>query len=366
MTEHQPSPVVRPFVPHSAEFLSAKAKLLHTHLPGVSLSACQKAVAQALGWKDPYALREALKAGQPPSLPDEAVGTSEALRRRTLQLNTLRDWCGPQDCEYLVEVLSLTRSPSTAARMMSDTGPWGGFDAVPKRLSKGLYEGTCEGARCYRLAAEAEDRMPPEYRLEESGWYGGAETWRVVLSFPELFESQALADAQALAEQSGAERFLLPSGLFAPDTETRLTAAIRQPSGLFALAAFPDWLCCGTEDIEVIKEREGGCECVVSAVKGADLLTLIENKVKSWNAKRAPRVFWFGMEMSAFNKAYHPLLPHIGTCISGLPGWEHPPIDVVPYKRELFGAMELDCTSFTGPMRAFAEFQRGTSVPIPG
>jgi hypothetical protein len=315
-------------------------------------------------------LAEALKAGQKPSLPDEEVSTTEVAARRRTQFNALRKLCATDDdCEHLVDILSLTRSSTAEVRMMSEEGPWGFFDTVPTCIVEGVYAGTCDDVMCYRLSAKRENQMPEQYRLEQGGWYGEDDRWRVVLSFPELFDESdiqfstfsARFQEPLMLEQITGVATEFP---FAPGTQIRHAAAAAKPSSFFALAAFPDWVC-GTETASEVLSAGSRAECVVSAVKGQDLLELLARKASTWPTQDAPSVFWFGMTMMEFSKAADPLRPESDTCISGLLGWEHPPIDSLPYKNSLFGGMELDPTLFRGQLRQFMAFQSGVPAIIP-
>lgn len=238
-----------PFVPHSIFFPKKKARELQNMLrwDDAPLGACQQVIAQAMGWADWHALEQALKRRLPASLPDDQVDPLEARRRFGAQIGALQALnIASGELEHLIAQLGLTCTPETAAIRQRELGPWGGFQEAPKELAPGLLLGNCAKFSCFQLSAQRQAAMHAAARIDDfHGWYMVDDhDWRVILSFPDLFTANEVAQARDAAMVNEPVLAELITGQASNSDGTRLVDVMRRrfqkaPQADFAIATFP-------------------------------------------------------------------------------------------------------------------------------
>lgn len=364
LTDWQPTPVrsiwrilmgyhyelhtgAQPFVPASIAFPKKKAKQLKSLLPGLRLNEAQSAIAAALGWKDWFELEQAI-GNRTPSALDEDVSDLEARRRYGDQFRAIHDLnVRLPDVELVVAELGLTCLPGTAKKRAEDVGPWGAFQSTPDVIAPGLELGNCAKFSCYRLSKELHDQMPAYLQRKYAGWYMEEDHgWRVVLSFPEHFTEEKLAAAQASFADYEPNLYELVTGK-TPDSESvggfihppmalLMQKAQKNPSNWFALSIQPFYVFEGIEFNDSTRKLN-----VVSAIRGADILELMEKK-GVWPETNAPEVRWVGMNGDEVDKLMGVFSGKPILSLNGLKGWELPPIAAYPFADAPFAAIELD------------------------
>ena len=360
-----------PFVPASMTLPKKKAKALKSYFNDVPLSLAQKAIAKALGWTDWFALEQAVKAQQPPSLPDEDVPEQERLRRWSTQFNALHEVLNlalPTP-EFLTAELGLTCSAATAKQRREEVGPWGAFQETPEEIATGIWQGQCAKFMCYRLSEERQLEMPPQWRLDTEGWYMRDDHgWRVELAFPDVFDAkarmraiQAMAEVQPFLYELEFDKPPLRNSVLIPTLAARTSIARQRPDEWFALAVFPDWTL-----------ANGKCpndRTIVSAVRGRDLLRLIDLK-GVWPGSDAIEVGWYATTIGDLRERCRISLPGLAphnaqaTCLTGLPAYAHAPVCALPYKQHPFDALELDFSACAGYEPLVTEIADGLPVPL--
>lgn len=191
-----------PFVPGTIDFAKKKARQLQELVEGLPLSYGQQLVARALGWNDWFALERALASrDRVPSGSDESVGVEEARRRWTRQFGELMLGLTLQQvhAQGLTARLGLTCTAATTKARINEIGPWGAFFHKPREIAPGILLGRVPGAfECYKLSKARTAVMPISLRGPDDwgGWFLEIEEgWRVVLSFPEAFDTTEVSEA---------------------------------------------------------------------------------------------------------------------------------------------------------------------------
>lgn len=364
-----------PFVPSSLAFPKKKAKQLRDLVDDVSLSLAQQTIAKALGWKDWFALNKAITSGQTPSLPDEDVPEDEQQKRWSTQFQAIHQGLNLRlpDPEFIVADLGLTCSRATAKKRLKDIGPWGAYQSPPKELAPGLWYGECAKFFCYRLSRELQSQIPPAWRLDTHGWYMDQDhEWRVVLSFPHLFSEKDRERAWSDMSRDQPLLYELATGKVPADRTSRLAitiaarknVALSRPNDWFALSHFPHWSIAGRSTALTSNQSL----TVISAIRGKDLVRLIDNS-GVWPTDNSIHVGWFAATINDFIQRCRFPLPGLedtsaATCISGMPGYEHPPVSPTPFKIAPFDAEELSWDTCAGYEALINTIESGSMAPI--
>lgn len=359
-----------PFVPASMAFPKKKAKELKG-MVDVPLSLAQQAIARALSWDDWFALECAVKEGRTPSAPDEDAPEDERLRRWSTQFNAIHETLNLRlpDPEFIVAELGLTCSKATAKKRRADIGPWGAFQEPPEEIAPGIWLGQCAKFLCYRLSPERDASMPAYWRLDTDGWYMCDDhAWRVELSFPDAFDSNTREQAiDMLAEfqpflyelEYGKSSYL--ESVFIPSLARRSSVARHRPEAWFALSVFPEW--------SLSNDTQKRDRAIVSAIRGRDLLRLIECK-GVWSKLEGVAVGWYATTIGDLQERCQIALPGLeptnatATCLTGLLAYPHAPACALPFKRQPFDADELSLTSCAGYQPLVKEIAEGTPAPL--
>jgi hypothetical protein len=339
------------FVPKSMALPKAKAKELRAVVEGLSLSEAQRATAQALGWADWFHLEQAVKSEQPPSLLDDDLPTDEISRRGSTQRAALFALgVGPRDIEQVMAQWGLTSSRRMAETRLSAVGPWGAFQTPPEQIAPGILFGKCAKFSCYRLSPERQAAMPSYLRINEwDGWYMAEDYgYRVVLSFSELFDSTARE--KAIGEMYRGSPLVCERAFgIPPDSPPTypLAQELRRlwearPDEWFMLSRFETWT--------FINGTNPGDSslCIVSAIEGRGMLKLL-NELGVWPDDGSIAVRWLAVEQRSLctrsESSDIPLLSEADSglfqCLTGLEGYDHPPVAAKPFKFEPFNADEL-------------------------
>lgn len=360
-----------PFVPASMAFPKKKAKELKD-MVDVPLSLAQQAIAKALSWNDWFALECAVKEGRTPSAPDEDVSEDERLRRWSTQFHALHETLNLRlpDPEFVVAELALTCSKATAKKRLADIGPWGAFQEAPKEIAPGIWLGQCAKFQCYRLSPERLASMPAHWRLDTDGWYMCDDhAWRVELSFPDAFDSDTLEQAtEMLAEfqpflyELEYSKWPEHEAVYIPTLASRASVARHRPEAWFALSVFPEW--------SLSDDMQKQDRTIVSAIRGRDLLRLIESK-GVWSELGGTEVGWFATTIAQVRKRCQTPLPGLEqhnavdtTCLTGLLAYPHQPACALPFKRQPFDADELSLISCASYEPLVKEIAEGVPAPL--
>lgn len=357
----------KPFVPASIEFPKKKAKQLQKMIEDLPLSTAQEAIAKALGWEDWFHLSAAIKEGREPSQPDEAIEDDERNKRWDTQFNAIHDELNLRlpDPEWIVAELGLTCSAATAKKRAAEVGPWGAYQQPPEEVAPGILFGQCAKFHCYRLSPERQARIREEWRLDCDGWYMADDhDWRVILSFPDVFGE---GERQAAQERMREHHPSLYEFLTGKDSgysqrngsiKKRKEWAAASPDSLFAISIFEDWTFPKSSTQHEI--------CVVSAVRGRDLIRLIDTH-GVWPIDGSIPVCWFAIQTADVRKILSraDIFGRAQNCISGLPGYEHQPVCATPYKRWVFDDDELSLAISNGYTSLVDAIAPGTFNLIP-
>jgi hypothetical protein len=358
-----------PYVPASMAFPKKKAKELKGMVE-VPLSMAQQAIAKALSWDDWFALECAVKEGRTPSAPDEDVSEEERLKRWSTQFNAIHETLNLRlpDPEFIVAELGLTCSRATAKKRLSDIGPWGAFQEPPREIAPGIWLGQCAKFQCYRLSPERLAAMPPQWRLDTDWYMCDDHAWRVELAYPGAFDKDT--HDQAVEQFAECQPFLYEleygyspylDSVFIPTLANRAATARNQPESWFALSVFPDWT--------LAEDTIHSNRTIVSAIRGRDLLRLIEYK-GDWAALGSTEVSWYVANSGELQERCRTPVPGLNpfnataTCLHGMLAYPHAPVCALPFKRHPFDGNELSFIACSSYEPLVGEIAEGVLTPL--
>lgn len=220
-------------------------------------------------------------------------------------------------------------------------------------LAPGISFGHCAKFSCFRLSPERVAAMPGVLAgpTLPSGWVMADDyAWRVILSFPEVFPADEVKSAwKALGETEPFLYELLrnepPVGAYTCGTllDARMRA-VANPTEWFAVSVFHGWYF-----TESMPNGSNDDKCVVSAIRGKELVRLIDAK-GCWSDEQWEQagLQWFGLSTNALkDRATEPgevaVLP-----ITGLMGWRSEAVATRPVKSQAFSTLEMGFVSSAG------------------